>query len=118
MEQRIKDIENRLDALEQASTIPLSLERSLKARGFLTGDDFVVGQTEVGVSGSAFFGIPNANKYSMAFAFYADFPDVNPIDAYIEPISGGGYQLHLEAVTSKRINYIVFLNTRIKPDIT
>ncbi len=118
MEEQIKQIEQRLNSLEQGSTVPLSLERSLKARGFLSNDDFVTGQTEIPTGDpDIFVSIPNANKYSMGIAFYADDANTGHVDAYIEPITNGGYQLHIVGTAEERINYIVFLNTRTIPII-
>ena len=117
MEPRLQQIEQRLTALEQASTIPLSLERALKARGFLSGDDFVVGQITLDGGGLAAIPIPNANKHSMGMAFYADAANTGHVDAYIETISTGGYELSIVGTATDTVNYIVFLNIRTIPII-
>lgn len=116
LENRIIQLEKQFKDLNRTENIPLGIQQAFSARGFLSNDDFIVGQTTVGALGTSTFPIPGANKFSMAFVAYANFPDVNAtgLDGYIEPATGGGYQLHLVGTTGQTINYVVFLNTRAK----
>ncbi len=118
LQQRVVQLEKQYANFLQSNSIPLNVERSLAGRGFLTTSNFMaVGQTQVGVSGSAIIPIAKANKYSIAFANYANFPDSGVVDAYIESDGLGGYQLHLEAVATQPINYVVFLNNNVQVNV-
>lgn len=117
--QRIEALEKEIQNLKQSSTIPYEVVSAFSGRGFFNENNFIIaGQTEVNAFGTINIPIKGANKYSMAFVSYANFPDVNAtgLDGYIESTSNG-YQLHIEGTTGKRINYVVFLNNFIKLDI-
>jgi hypothetical protein len=114
---RIEALEKEINNLKNSSSIPYETEKAFGARGFLTKDNFmVVGQTYTSAGGTFLLEIEGLNKYSMAFAAYANFPDVSAtgLDAYIEVGASGRYQLHIEGTASKLINYVIFLNNFIK----
>lgn len=117
--QRIEKLEKEILALKQANSIPIEIYNAFGARGFLNVDNFIIaGQTEVGALGTTILYLPGLNKYSMAIAFYANMPDTGVVDAYIESDGNNGYQLHIEGIATKRINYIVFLNNNMKLNIS
>lgn len=119
LQNQINELKVEMSKLKQSTLIPFETKKAFASAGFLNTTNFVVmGQTEVGAGGSTALVIPNATKYSMALAGYAEFPDSGAVDAYIESVGDGTYQLHLEGIALKRINYVVFLNNMVPVNVT
>lgn len=108
--QRLDALQKKVDSLDQSSTISYQVQNAFSGRGFLNSTNFYIsGRVTLGVGGSSLIPIPGANAKSVAFATYSTFPDTGSVDAYIEAITGG-YQLHLDGIGTKVVNWVVFLN--------
>lgn len=110
LEARVKTLEKVIDDLQNSTTIPINIDKSLAGRGFLkAGGFFYSGRVTIGAAGFSIIPIPNATGQSVPYVNYVTFPAPGVPVAYIQ-FSVDHYELYIDADVGTIVNFVVFLN--------
>lgn len=114
MEKRLAELEKKVNSLYAVSTIPLNVDRSFQARGFVKTDFFVAGIGQVDGGGVYQIPIPGATKTSVPLITpYTGGTTV--MTASLQPIDSG-YELYVEGAPGDIFHFVVFLLPQLYKD--
>jgi len=108
----MSELNSKFSSLSNSISFPREIDDTLKQRGFINQDFFVIGYGEIGVAGQFTQEIPNAGAKSIVLANWVSVSVTNlPILALVrQNPTTGKYEIYVEGTATEQFAYIVFLN--------
>jgi hypothetical protein len=111
LQKRIESLEKQMLALQNSSTIPFNVVRSLSGRGFvLQNEFFVAGEGTFSFGGTFRSEIPGATEQSIVLITPYTTNVSTSVAAQIVPSTTfNGYDLYAEGTANDNFSFVVFL---------